>query len=456
MLAALKKRRKAMHTIIRRGAIILVALIFTVLIAACGGSEEQATGGADSDSGSTAPVQGVTDTQILLGTHYPLSNSPAAVYANSAYAMEAYFDYINDQGGVNGRKIKFIVEDDQYNASLSAEVVKKLVEQDKVFAIANGLGDPGHYAVYKYLEENGIPDLFLGGGIPAFSDPPGKLRFVSIPSYDTEVRAELAYLNDHYAGKKLGMLVQNDEAGMGSEKVFRQRLEEFGLDLEIVGREYYDATQSDMTSQALRLKATNPDIILCLSMPGQCANITKVARELLSWDVPFMAGIVGGGDWYITLAGPAGEGTTSMTYGPYLYTKGAEEAYVLEKEVMAKYKPNVPLNSQTNYGWAVAEMIVKALEAAGPDLTPESVAKAAESIKDWCTSASFSPTYLGPDDHRPAEVIQFVQVRDGKWEFTGEYASVETTKDPPRTTCPLFDKVVPKSEQKLLPAVGAE
>jgi branched-chain amino acid transport system substrate-binding protein len=439
-----------MFALIRRGAVLLVILVAGVLLVACGGGEKEGAQNGTPSSGSTGTVQGVTDTEILLGTHYPLSNSPAAVYANAAYSMEAYFDYTNDQGGVNGRKLKLLIQDDQYNPSLSTEVVKKLVEQDKVFAIANGLGDPGHYAVYKYLEEKGIPDLFLGGGIPAFSDPPGKLRFVSIPSYDTEMRATLAYLKEHYSGKKIGLLVQNDEAGMGSEKVFRQRLQESGIDIEIVDREYYDATESDMTSQAQRLKATNPDVILCMSMPGQCANLTKAARELLNWDVQFMAGLVGGGDWYITLAGPAAEGTISYTYGPYLYTKGAEQVWQQEKDVMSKYKPGVPLNSQTNYGWGVAQIIVKALEAAGPDLTPESVAKGAESIKDWCTDQAFAPVNLGPDDHRPNETLFLTEVKNGQWEFTGEYASVETTKDPPRTTCPLFDQVVPKSQQKQL------
>jgi len=443
--------------LIRRGTAILVILVAGGLIVGCGGGgEEETVGNGTPGSAPAGTVQGVTDTQILLGTHYPLSNTTAAVYANSAYAIEAYFDYINDQGGVNGRKLKLIVEDDQYSPSLATEVVKKLIEQDKVFAIANGLGDLPHYAVYKYIEEQGIPDLFLGGGIPAFSDPPEKLRFVSIPSYDTEVGAELAYIKEHYSGKKVGLLVQSDESGRGSEEVFRQRLQESGLDLEIAGREYYDATQGDMTSQTQRLKATNPDLVICMSMPGQCASLTKVARELLDWNVPIMTAIVAGGDWYTSLSGAAGEGTIGMTYGPYLYTKGAEQAWQLEKDVMAKYKPNVELNSQTNYGWGVAELIVKTLELAGRDLTPESVSKAAESIKDWCGMEAFSPTNLGPDDHRPAEVIQFVQVRNGRWEFTGEYASVETTKDAPRTTCPLFDQVVPKSEQKELAPVGAE
>jgi branched-chain amino acid transport system substrate-binding protein len=439
-----------MFALIRRGAVLLVILVAGVLIVACGGGEKEGAQNGTPSSGSTGTVQGVTDTEILLGTHYPLSNSPAAVYANAAYAMEAYFDYTNDQGGVNGRKLKLLIEDDQYNASLTTEVVRRLVEQDKVFAIANGLGDPGHYAVYKYLEEKGIPDLFLGGGIPAFSDPPGKLRFVSIPSYDTEMRVTLAYLKEHYSGKKIGLLVQNDEAGMGSEKVFRQRLQESGIDLEIVDREYYDATESDMTSQAQRLKATNPDVILCMSMPGQCANLTKAARELLNWDVQFMAGLVGGGDWYITLAGADAEGTISYTYGPYLYTKGAEQVWQQEKDVMKQYKPDVALNNQTNYGWGVAALIVKSLQAAGKDLTPESVAKAAESIKDWCADEAFAPVNLGPDDHRPNETLFLTEVKNGQWEFTGEYGSVETTKDAPRTTCPLFDQVVPKSQQKQL------
>jgi branched-chain amino acid transport system substrate-binding protein len=427
---------------------MLIVITVAVLVSCSGNKEEQATGGE-----SWPPAQGVTADQILLGTHYPLSNSPAAVYANSVFAMEAYFDYINDQGGVYGRKIQLVVEDDQYNPSLATEAVKKLIEQNKVFAIANGLGDLPHYAVYRYIEEQGIPDLFLGGGIPAFSDPPGRMRFVSIPSYDTEVGAELAYLKEHYSGKKVGLLVQSDESGKGSEEVFRQRLEKSGLDLEIVGREYYDASVSDMTAQAQRLKATNPDLIICMSMPTQCASLTKAAREILNWNVPIMTAIVAGGDWYTSLAGADGEGAIGMTYGPYLYTKGAEDAYTLEKQVMAKYKPDVPLNSQTNYGWGVAETLVKALQAAGPDLTPESVSKGAESIKDWCCETCFSPVNLGPDDHRPVEVIQFVQVKNGQWEFTGEYANVETTKDPPRNTCPLFDKVVPPSEQKELPAL---
>lgn len=446
-----------MRRYLRNALSILAIAVLALFVMSCGGGDDdEETNGENGGEATSAPieVQGVTDTEILLGTHYPMSNTPAAVYANSAFAMEAYFKMINEQGGINGRQIRFLVEDDQYSAPISVEVVRKLVEQNKVFAIANGLGDPGHFSVYKYLEEKGIPDLFLGGGIPAFSEPTGKLRFVSIPSYNTEGFASLAYVNEHFSGKKAAILVQNDEAGKGSEQIYRENLEKSGIDVEIVGVEYYDATQSDMTSQAQRLQATNPDVVLFFSAPAQAANFTKVARELLNWDVPFIASLVAGGDFYVTLAGPeAAEGTIWLTYGPMLYTEGAEEGYAEFKEMMAKYAPDVPLNSQSTYGWGVAELIVKSLEAAGEDLTPESVALGAESIKDWCSSIGFAPVNMGPDDHRPAETITFAEVRNGKWEFTGEYASIETTKDVPRDICPLFEEIVGTPTKLELPVI---
>lgn len=443
-----------MFFLARRG-LFLFALLAAGLLIGCGGGDDEERGDATPSeteaADGAATVQGVTDSEILLGTHYPMSNSPAAVYANSAYAIQAYFEWTNDQGGVNGRKLRLLIEDDQYSPPLSIEAVRRLVEQHKVFAIANGLGDPTHYSVFKYLEQKGIPDLFLGGGIPAFSDPPGKLRFVSIPSYDTETMSTLAYLQEHFAGKKLGLLVQSDEAGKGSEKVFRENLEKYGIDVEIVGREYYDFTEFDMTGQAQRLKATNPDLVLFMSTPTAAANFAKVARELLNWDVPFMCALVAGGDFYIALAGTeVAEGTIWMSYGPLLYTPGAEKVWQQHRDVMAQYKPDVQLNSQTTYGWGVAQMIVKALQDAGRDLTPDSVAAAAENIKDWCCDLCFAPINLGPDDHRPNEVLFFMEARNGKWEFTGEYASVETTPGE-QTVCPLAEELIPNLKEIQVP-----
>ncbi len=111
-----------------------------------------------------------------MAANFPLSQSPASAYAVIADGMRAYFDYINSQGGVYGRKIRFLVGDDHYNPADAVEVVRRLVEQDQVFAIVGGLGDPTHLAVMEYLEEKGVPDLFLGGGVVEFTEPVVKTR----------------------------------------------------------------------------------------------------------------------------------------------------------------------------------------------------------------------------------------------------------------------------------------
>ena len=435
----------------RRALLLAGVLMVSLLPLSCGGEKEnggQATAPAETKASGGEKVQGVTDTEILLGTHYPLSNSPAAVYAVSAYAMQAYFDYINDQGGVHGRKIKLIIEDDQYSPTIAVEAVRNLVEQNKVFAIANGLGDPACYATYQYLERKGIPDILLGGGIVAFSEPPGKLRTVSIPDYGEEAKGIATYLQEHYAGSKVGLLVQSDESGTGTEKILRQYVKEANLDLDILDTEYYDYAEFDMTGQAQRMKAKNPDVVVFLSIPTAAASFAKAARQLLNWDVPFIANTVGGGDFYIALAGPeVAEGTVWQTFGSPLIFESIPGVQKF-KEVMQEYRPDLPLNTQTVYGYSNGAMIVKSLEDAGRNLTPESLMKGMESTKDWCCELCFAPVSLSPNDHKTQETEFFTVARNGKWEFTGEYVSWETTPSD-RKICPLFQEQVPNNRELL-------
>jgi branched-chain amino acid transport system substrate-binding protein len=190
---------------------LLVFLLAAGLFAAsCSNTKEEANPGSTQTGGA---VPGVTDTEILLGTHMPLSNSPAATYGVIADGMRAYFDYVNSQGGVYGRRIKFVVGDDHYSPPDAVEVVRNLVEQQGVFAIVGGLGDPTHLAVMNYLAEKGVPDLFLGGGVPIFTDPIVKTRFEMTTDYVTEAKIMGAYVVKNFAGQREGILYQNDDAG---------------------------------------------------------------------------------------------------------------------------------------------------------------------------------------------------------------------------------------------------
>ena len=402
--------------------LILFLVTAGLLAAACSGAKEEASGSTPSGG----PVPGVTDTEIVLGTHMPLSNSPAATYGVVADGMRAYFDYVNSEGGINGRKIKFIVGDDHYAPADSVEVVRKLVEQDGVFAIVGGLGDPTHLAVMDYLAEKGVPDLFLGGGVVRFTEPIVKTRFGMTTDYETESKIMAQYLKDNFAGKTMGILYQNDDAGKTGLDMLTKFLE--GSDIKIVSKQAYDFGQFDLTAQMQRLKADNPDFVDLGANPGAAASAIKASREVLDWDVPFIASAVSAVEITIQLAGaPNAEGTISLTTGKMI-SETDDPGVQRHIELMKQFAPSIEPSSLTEYGMTVAELTVQALKNAGPNLTRESVVEGAEQIRDYCCITCLAPVNLSPEDHRVSEAMWFEQVKDGKWvRFSDTPVSYEST-----------------------------
>ena len=402
------------------GLIVLFAMAGSAATG-CSDTKEQASG-----STPGGPVPGVTDREIVLGTHMPLSNSPAATYGVVADGMRAYFEYVNSEGGINGRKIKFIVGDDHYSPPDSLEVVRKLVEQDGVFAIVGGLGDPTHLAVMDYLAERGVPDLFLGGGVVSFTDPLVRTRFAMTADYVTEAKIISDYVKEHFAGKTEGILYQNDEAGKTGLQQAEERMPDAGV--KIVSKQAYDFGQFDLTAQMQRLKADNPDFVYLMANPGAAANAIKVSRELLEWDVPFIASAVSAVEITIQLAGAQNaEGMVSVTTGKMI-SETDDPGVQRHIELMKQFAPGVEPSSLTEYGMSVAEYTVQALKNAGPNLTRESVVEGAEKIRSYCCILCLAPGSLSPTDHRVSETMWFEQVVDGEWvRFTDTPVSYEST-----------------------------
>src|SRR3990170_824977 len=251
------------------GALLAAGLLVT----ACGEEEEevQGTPAATATTPAAAEVPGVTDTEIVLGTHFPLSQHLAAAYAPIATAgMKGYFDYINDtEGGVNGRKIRFIICDSQYSPPVAAECARKLVEQDKVFAIVGGLGTPAHSAVWKYLEENGVPDMFILTGATKWTEPVVKTRFGGNPDYETEGKILGQYIAENYDGQKLGIVAQNDDFGEDGIKGLTAGIE--GSDVEVISTERFEATAADLTAQVQRVKNAGAEVMAVYAVPPQAA-----------------------------------------------------------------------------------------------------------------------------------------------------------------------------------------
>jgi len=401
-----------------------------LLLLSCGEEEKAAeTPAATQPAGAGTPsaqkVPGVTDTEILLGTHMPISQTVAAAYAPIADGIRAYFEYINSQGGVYGRKISFLVGDDHYNPADAVEVVRKLVEQDGVFAIISGLGDAGHAAVWKYLEERGVPDMWVSGGLVKWTDPVVKSRFQGNPDYHTEGRMLGRYIAENYNGKKLALLLSHDEFGVDGKAGILKGLE--GADVEIVAEETYESTQWDVTAQTQRLKNANPDLVVAYAIPPPAANLVKVAREVLNWDVPILVTGVSVSDIFISLAGAQNaEGVVSVVFARQVYD--TQDAGVQQHiQIMQQFGQGVPASNFTLYGQVMGELMVEALKNAGPNLTRESLEDGAEAIRDWCCSVCLVPVNLSPTDHRPFEVEVYNRVENGKWVEFGEPINFEST-----------------------------
>jgi len=429
---------------------LAVALVAAeLLVVGCGESKKEPnTPGAQATAKGTPIGQGdttgVTDTEIKLGTHVPLSQNAAAAYAPIAYGMKAFFDYINLQGGVYGRKITFLIGDDHYNPSDTVEVVKKLVEQDKVFAIVGGLGEATHNTVWKYLEEKGVPDMYVATGTAKWTDPAVRTRFSGNPDYVTEGTVLGQYIAKNYNGKKLGLLLQSDEMGQDGEKGLRKGIE--GSDVKITSVQQYDVVQSDVTAQTQRLKNDGVDVIAVYAIPPQAASLVKAARETLNWDVPIIVSGINQSDIFVALAGANNaEDVVSCVFGHQAYETELPGIQKYEK-IWAKTGTGGPLSNFALYGISIAEAIVWDLEMAGPNLTRGSFLDAAESMCNvYCsTCRGVGPWTTSPTDHRMNETEQINVVKDGKWVTVDDPVSYESTPNCTPATPPAGFEDQPK------------
>ena len=441
-----------MQALLRRWPLLLLAALVVgmLLVLSCGGEEEKEEGtpGAQPTAKGTPIGQGdttgVTDTEIKLGIHIPLSQNPAAAYAPIAFGMRAFFDYIDAQGGVYGRKITLLIGDDHYNPPDTVEVVKKLVEQDKVFAIVGGLGEATHSAVWKYLEEKGVPDMFVSTGLAKWTEPVVRTRFQGNPDYVTEGTILGQYIAENYNGKKLGLLLQNDEMGQDGEKGLRRGLE--GSDVEIVATESYEAVQTDVTAQTQRLKNAGVDVIATYSIPPQAASLVKAARETLNWDVPIIVSGINCSDIFVALAGAQNaEGIVSVVFGPQVYQTDHPAVQKYEK-IWEKYGNGEQFSNFAFYGMSVGEMTVHLLERAGRDLTRGSFLDAAESeCGFWCSGCvGIGAIRMSPADHRPIEDEMYTRVENGRWVVFSDPVGFETTPDCAPPTPPAGFEDQPK------------
>ena len=399
-----------------------------LLLAACGDDDgdggEPTTEPDATESVDGAEVPGISDTEIVLGTHTSLTG-PIAAYSIIPRFASAYFEYINEtEGGVNGRLITYLIEDDQYSPPLAVDLTRKLVEQDGIFALFNALGTPNHLQVIDYLQDQGVPDMFVAtGAIEWVRDPAARpFTFGSNPNYTGEGLVMGKYITDNFAGGKYGVILQNDDFGIDGLAGVKLGVNDT---VELVGEEPYEVTDPDLNSQVDRLRAADADVVVIFSTPLLMGNAIRHARQDLNWDVPFIISSVSMNELTGLIAGDAIEGTIGpvATFMQWQEDHPGIRRHLEILEFAGEDRAGASV--LTLYSQYVAEMMVETLRRAGDNPTRDSLIEAAESLKDWTCSVCLYSVTLGPDDHDPAQTFALAEFRGGRIEITGPAYSYE-------------------------------
>ena len=367
---------------------------------------------------------GATDTEIKIGQTVPFSG-PASAYATIGKTQAAYFKMVNDEGGINGRKINFIQYDDAYSPPKTVEQVRKLVESDEVLLTFQLIGTPPNAAVQKYLNQKKVPQLFAATGASRFTDPknfPWTMGFN--PNYQSEGRIYGKYILANYPNAKIGVLFQNDDLGRDYVTGLKEGLGDKAKTM-IVGETSYELTDPTIDSQIVKLKSLGADLFYDASTPKFAAQAIKKIADLAWKPVHIL-------DINATSVGavmkPAGmensKGIISVNYGKDpLDPKWKDDAGMKKFfAFMAKYYPEGDKDSSFNtYGFSTAQLLVHVLKAAGDNLTRENVMKQATSLNNVQLDLSL-PGIVGstsPTDYRVNKQLQMMKFDGERWEGFG-------------------------------------
>ncbi|WP_342727517.1 ABC transporter substrate-binding protein [Bradyrhizobium sp. B097] len=372
---------------------------------------------------------GATDTEIKVGNIMPYSG-PASAYATIGKTEAAYFNKVNSEGGINGRKINFVSYDDGYSPPKMVEQARKLVESDEVLLIFNPLGTPGNTAIQKYMNAKKVPQLFVSTGAAKWNDPKNSPWTMGWqPSYQVEARIYAKYILQKYPGKTIGVLYQNDDFGKDYLIGLHEGLGDAAKKL-IVVESSYETTSPTVDSQIVQIKGANPDIFVNIATPKFAAQAIKKAAELDWHPVQFLTNVsvsIGG------VMKPAGyEASQDILSTQYLKDPADHEwkndpAMNEWRAFMTKWYPEGDQNdASTVFGYGVAKGLEQVLRQCGDNLTRENLMKQAASLNfEIGIYLPGTKIKTGPDDYAPIEQLQMMRFKGESWERFGPIMSGE-------------------------------
>ena len=396
--------------------LILLALVLAALVA---------TPGALGDE------PGVTPTSILIGGTVPLSG-PESAYSVIAQGAAAYFKYVNANGGVFGREIEYRYYDDAYDPAQTIQQTRRLVEQDKVFAIFNTVGTEHALAIRPYLNQLGVPELFVGSGASAFARDAAKYPWTLpyLPSFFAEGRVYGAYAARTKPGARIAVLYEDDDFGHDLLAGLQKGLGGKGR---IVAKATYSVTEADVASQIAQLKASKADTLMLFALPKQVIQ-AFVSADKLGWRPRVFVTSVSIDPFVMSVArfnthNRTTEGALSIAFlkdASNLARWGKDPGVQLYYRIMKAYAPDADPKAVANfYGMAVAFTLVDALRHAGKDPTRQSLMEAATHLSETANPFLLPgiSIHTAPGDRYPLDQVQMYRYHAGVWHAFGPLLS---------------------------------
>lgn len=351
---------------------IAVSLAITITAAACGGTDGE-PGQPEADA---AP--GVTDDSVVIGTHHPLTGPAAPGYEHVSAGTRAVFDYINDNGGVNGRTIDYRVEDDAFDPGRTIDATRALIEEHEIFAMLGGLGTQTHAAVIDRLNDAGVPDLFVSSGALEWDQPEEyPLSYGFQVDYTKEAKIQGLYLSEHLSNEGVGLLYQNDDLGLAAQSGLEQYLSD-----EIVAWEEYEPGVPELTGQVASLKESGADVVVCSCIPAFLA-LAMLESASIGYEPQWVSTSFGGDTVILTgliedfTAGTEAADLPADAFLDELIITSFLPLVIMDgdpwiefyREIHEEYNGGLPFTDSAVYGMVQATLFAQVLKEAGRDLT---------------------------------------------------------------------------------------
>lgn len=408
-----------MRTARSRGSALAAAVTAGALVlSACGAGGRPADGSGEAGAASDV---GITESSVKVGSHFPLTGVAAPGYSEIPTGAQAYFDFVNAAGGVNGRQIEYVFRDDAYNPTQTSQVVNELVLQDQVFAMLGGLGTPTHGAVLDFLNSQGVPDLFVSSGSLLWDQPEENPQtFGWQPDYEIEAKIIGQYVAQNFPDARVGLFLQDDDLGRDAEIGARTFLDD-----QIVSAVNYVPGNTDVAPQIAELQAAGADLVLGFNVPSYTA-LSQLVSLRLNYDPQWFYSNIGSdpalvgsllgrfSEGAVTDAGLL-EGVLTTEYLPGVDTPDNPWTQLFQR-VWDEHGGEGELTNYRVYGMSQAYTFVQALQAAGSDPTRGGIVDAVQQVGATFEGPWVAPYRFSAGRHAGISGVEVVQITGGSTE----------------------------------------